>query len=224
MPFADELYKAAAPIWEAQLKHPFVQGLGDGTLPVDAFQRWLRQDYVFLAEYARLLAWGAAKSDTLEAMRWFASTLQLTLNTEMALHRQYAARFGIDAAELEGERRWPTTQAYTDFLVRSAAEGDLADVLAVLLPCFWGYSYIGQRLARARKRGGGAASTYDEWIDLYSSDEFAEPAERLKEELDRLTQGAGAQKKARLSELFQVSSRYEWQFWEMCWKGEEWTS
>ena len=45
MAFADELYKAAAPIWEAQLKHPFVRGLGDGTLPPEAFRRWLRQDY-----------------------------------------------------------------------------------------------------------------------------------------------------------------------------------
>ena len=63
MAFADELYKAAAPIWEAQLKHPFVRGLGDGTLPAEAFQRWLRQDYVFLADYARLLAWSAAKAD-----------------------------------------------------------------------------------------------------------------------------------------------------------------
>jgi thiaminase (transcriptional activator TenA) len=223
VPFADELYKAAAPIWEAQLKHPFVQGLGDGTLPVEAFQRWLRQDYVFLVEYSRLLAWGAAKADNADTMRWFASMLRSTLQTEMALHKQYAARFGIDAAELENETRWPTNQAYTDFLVRSAAEGDLADVLAVLLPCAWGYAYIGQRLARARKRAG-EASAYDEWIDQYSSPEFVEAAEWLKHELNRLTQGAGAEKKKRLTDLFQVSSRYEWLFWEMCWTGEEWPS
>lgn len=221
MAFADDLYKAAAPIWEAQLKHPFVRGLGDGSLPLPAFQRWLRQDYVFLVEYARLLAWGAAKADGAESMRWFSSMLHLTLHTEMDLHKQYAARFGIDAAELEHEARWPTNQAYTDFLVRSAAEGDLAEVLAVLLPCAWGYVYIGQRLARARKRSGGT-SLYDDWIDQYSSTEFAEAAERLKHELNRLTQGAGTEKRRRLSQLFQLSSRYEWLFWEMCWTGEEW--
>jgi thiaminase len=27
----------------------------------------------------------------------------------------------------------------------------------------------------------------------------------------------------RLIELFVISSRYEWQFWEMCWNGEEWS-
>ncbi|HET8648115.1 MAG TPA: thiaminase II [Vicinamibacteria bacterium] len=221
MAFADELYKAAAPIWEAQLKHPFVQGLGDGSLPGEAFARWLRQDYLFLTDYARLLAWAAAKADTLDSMGWFASMLHLTLHTEMALHKQYAARYGLDARELEGEARWPTTQAYTDFLVRTAAEGDLADAVAVLMPCWWGYVYIAQRLARARRRGGSEGE-YDEWIDQYSSAEFVKSAEWLKQELNRLTQGSGSDKKKRLTELFLLSSRYEFLFWEMCWQGEEW--
>jgi thiaminase (transcriptional activator TenA) len=221
MAFADELYKAAAPIWEAQLKHPFVQGLGDGTLPREPFQRWLRQDYVFLVDYARLLAWAAAKADTLDSMRWFTSLLHLTLNTELSLHKQYAARYGLDAEELNEETRWPTTQAYTDFLVRTAAEGDLADAVAALMPCLWGYVYIAQRLARARRRTGSEGE-YDQWIEQYSSAEFVKAAEWLRQELNRLTHGAGNEKKKRLTDLFLLSSRYEFLFWEMCWQGEEW--
>lgn len=221
MAFADELYKAAAPIWEAQLKHPFVQGIGDGTLPREAFQRWLRQDYVFLVDYARLLAWAAARSDALESMRWFASMLRLVLDTEMALHRQYAARYGVDAEQLESEPPWPTTRAYTDFLVRTAAEGDLADAVAALLPCSWGYVYVAQRLARMRRRAGGEGE-YDTWVEQYSAPEFVNAAEWLKQELNRLTLGLGNEKKKRLTELFLLSSRYEFLFWEMCWNGEEW--
>jgi len=221
MAFADELYKAAAPIWEAQLKHPFVRGLGDGTLPAETFQRWLRQDYAFLVDYARLLAWSAAKADVQDSMRWFAALLHRTLGTEMALHRQYAARYGLDAAKLESETRWPTTQAYTDFLVRTAAEGDLADAVAVLMPCCWGYVYIAQRLARGR-RDGGEPHEYDEWVAQYSSADFVQAAEWLKQELNRLTHGIGNDKKKRLTELFLLSSRYEFLFWDMCWNGEEW--
>lgn len=220
MAFADELYKAAAPIWEAQLKHPFVQGLGDGTLPREAFQRWLRQDYVFLLDYSRLIAWAAAKADTLESMRWFASMLHLVLNTEMALHRQYAARYGLDGDDLEAEVRWPTTHAYTDFLVRTAAEGDLADAVAVLLPCSWGYVHIAQRLARSHRRA--AKTEYSDWVEQYSSPEFVKGAEWLRQELNRLTQGMGSEKKKRIADLFLLSSRYEFLFWEMCWQGEEW--
>ncbi|MDQ3982360.1 MAG: thiaminase II, partial [Actinomycetota bacterium] len=147
----DALYAAARPIWEAQLGHPFVRGLGDGTLDEERFKRWVRQDYRYLVEFARVFAWAAAKADRLESMSWYASALDLTLNTEMELHRRYAERFGIGRDELEHEPMWPTTRAYTDFLVRTAADGDMIELLAALLPCVWGYVYIGERLAAGER-------------------------------------------------------------------------
>ena len=54
--FAAELRRAADPIWRAQHEHPFVRGVGDGTLPADRFARYVRQDYLFLVDYARLVA------------------------------------------------------------------------------------------------------------------------------------------------------------------------
>ena len=56
--FTERLRQKAAGIWEAQHQHPFVRGIGDGTLDLERFKFWLRQDYVFLIEYARLLALG----------------------------------------------------------------------------------------------------------------------------------------------------------------------
>ena len=99
----DALYRAAKPVWDAQLEHPFVRGLGDGSLEVDRFTRWVRQDYLYLKEFARVFAWAAAKARHLDSMSWYARILDLTLNTEMSLHRAYAARFGISVAELERE-------------------------------------------------------------------------------------------------------------------------
>jgi thiaminase/transcriptional activator TenA len=219
MTLTDDFYTAAKPTWDAQLEHPFVAGLGDGSLDVERFKRWVLQDYLYLKEFARIFAWAVAKADRLESMSWYATVLNLTLNTEMALHRSYAERFGISSEELEATPMWPTTRAYTDFLVRTAADGDMADLLAALLPCAWGYVYIGQRLARGK---APEDERYADWIQQYASDEFAQAAEWLKAELDRVAQGAGDEKRARLTELFVVSSRYEWQFWEMCWHGEEW--
>jgi thiaminase/transcriptional activator TenA len=215
----DDLYAAAKPTWDAQLEHPFVTGLGDGSLDVERFRHWVLQDYLYLKEFARIFAWAVAKADRLESMSWYATVLNLTLNTEMALHRSYAERFGISSEELEATPMWPTTRAYTDFLVRTAADGDMADLLAALLPCAWGYVYIGQRLARGK---APEDERYADWIQQYASDEFAQAAEWLQAELDRVAEGAGDEKRARLTELFVVSSRYEWQFWEMCWHGEEW--
>ena len=219
MAFTDELYEAARDVWDAQAAHPFVRGISDGTLDPAVFERWVRQDYLYLTEFSRVFAWAAARSDRLESMGWDAAALHLTLNTEMELHREYAARFGIGVADLEQETMWPTTRAYTDFLVRTAADGDLADLVAALLPCAWGYVHIAQEMGAGARP---ADQRYADWIEQYSSEEFRLAAEWLRSEMDRLAEGASAAKRERLTHLFVLSSRYEWQFWEMCWNGEAW--
>ncbi len=93
--FTDRLRRLADPIWEAQFHHPFVQGIGAGTLPLEPFAHWVRQDYLYLIEYARLFAIGAARAPDLESMGRHAELAQATLHTEMELHRSYAAEFGI---------------------------------------------------------------------------------------------------------------------------------
>lgn len=215
----DDLYAAALPLWEAQLDHPFVKGIGDGSLDEAKFRRWVLQDYGYLREFARVFAWAVAKADTLNAMGWYAKVLDLTLNHEMALHRSYAARFGLSTEDLEGEPMWPTTRAYTDFLVRTAADGDMAELLAALLPCAWGYVVIGKALAA---QPTPADDRYADWIAMYASEEFEGAGTWLRGELDRVAAGATGPRLDRLREIFVLSSRYELRFWDMCWHGESW--
>ncbi len=217
--FTDRLHQKASGIWEAQHLHPFVRGIGGGTLDVEKFRYWLRQDYLFLIEYARLLSLAAARSPDLETMTRFAGLLQETLATEMGLHRAYAAEFGIDRRELEQESPALATRAYTDFLLRTASLGDFAELVAALLPCMWGFSEIGQRLAAQARPGN---TPYEKWIAMYSSREFAELAEWCRELLDRLAAGLPERDLQRLETAFLTSSRCEWQFWEMAWRLERW--
>src|SRR5687768_15334308 len=137
--FSDHLHALAEPIWQAQHEHPFVRGIGDGSLDLEQFKHWVRQDYLFLIEYCRLFGLAAARAPDLETLGRFADLLQSTARTEMDLHRAYAAEFGISADELERELMGPTTRAYTDFLLRVAATGDFAELAAALLPCMWGF-------------------------------------------------------------------------------------
>jgi thiaminase/transcriptional activator TenA len=203
MTITDQLFDAAKPVWDAQLEHPFVTGIVDGTLSINRFKRWVKQDYVYLIEFSRLFAWAAAKADRLESMSWYAKILDLTLNTEMALHRSYAKQYAISGKEL----------------IRTAADGDMADLVAALLPCAWGYVYVAQGMAA---RNPSAENPYADWISQYASEEFAAVAEWLKTEMNRLAEACSEQKRQRLIDIFVLSSRYEWQFWEMCWGGEEW--
>lgn len=216
---SQRLRRHAAPVWEAQHQHPFVRGIGDGTLDLDRFRYWVRQDYLFLIEYARLLALGAARAPDLETMRRFVDLAQGILHTEMNLHRSYAAEFGIGQAELERETRSPTTQGYTDFLVRVAATGDFAEVLAALLPCMWGFAEIGQRLAGGSRP---ADARYTAWIDMYASEEMESLAAWCRDTLDEIADGLPEASLERLDEVFLTSSRYELAFWEMAWRQERW--
>jgi len=152
-------------------------------------------------------------------MTRLAGLLNETLETEMSLHRAYAAEFGISRAQLEREQPAPTTRAYTDFLLRVAATGDFTELAAALLPCMWSFSEIGQRLATQPAPGD---KRYAQWIAMYSSKEFAELAAWCRELLDRLAAGLPECELKKLEEAFLTSSRYEWQFWEMAWKMESW--
>lgn len=219
MRITEEQFEAARDVWEAQLEHPFVRGIADGTLEERRFRHWVLQDYLYLKEFARVFAWAAAKADRLRSMGWYAKVLDLTLNTEMELHRAYADRFDVSVVELEAADMWPTTRAYTDFLVRTAADGDMARLLSALLPCAWGYAWIAERMATGAPPED---ERYAEWIEQYTSEEFREAAAWLRSETDRVAGGRTGPERERLVDTFVLSSRYEWSFWEMCWEGESW--
>lgn len=214
-----ELRAAADSIWAAQHAHPFVRGIGDGTLAIDRFAYFIRQDYIFLIDYARLLSLGAARAPDLTTMRRMAELAQATLVEEMDLHRSYAEEFGISAADLENETAGPTTRGYTDFLVRTAAHGDFAELAAALLPCMWGYSEIGQELG---KRGRPAEPRYATWIDMYASADFAELASWCRELVDRIGESAADATRTAMTRAFVTSSRYELAFWQAAWEQEDW--
>ncbi len=217
--FTDELRHAAAPIWEADLKHPFVRGIADGTLPTEKFTFYLIQDYLFLLEYSRVFAHGVIKASDEATMAMFARLLDETLNTEMDLHRGYCAKFGLSVAEMETASVAPTTHAYTRHILNVAEAGTLADLVAGVLPCQWGYAEIGTTLA---EQGGSPEPLYQEWIDMYASPEFLSLGKSLRRLLNNLTVECSRSEKARIKNCFLMSSRYEYLFWEMAYTEEEW--
>lgn len=217
--FTDELRQYAAPIWEADLKHPFVRGMADGTLPREKFKFYLIQDYLFLLDYSRVFAYGVVKAPDEKTMALFAKLLDETLNTEMDLHRGYCDKFGITPDEMESAPIAPTTHAYTRHILNVAQTGTLADVIAGVLPCQWGYAEIGTTLA---EQGGSPEPLYQEWIDMYASPEFHALGEWLRNLLNDITTDSSPMDKERISNNFLLSSRYEYLFWEMAWTQQEW--
>ena len=67
----------------------------------------MKQDYVYLIDYAKLFSIGVTKATDLDTMGKFAQVLHETLHFEMDLHRQFAAEFGITNEELEATKPTP---------------------------------------------------------------------------------------------------------------------
>lgn len=216
---SDQLRSDAAEIWDAQRDHPFVRGIGDGTLDKDKFRFWIRQDYLFLIEYSRLLALAAARAPDLDTMGRFAGLLHETLHEEMDLHRSYCADLGIPEADLESARMAPTTMGYTDFMLRTATIGDFAELLAALLPCMWGFNEIGLYL---HAEGVPDDEHYARWIDMYASAEFTALVHWLRVLTDHIGADLPEAARARVVDVFATSSRYELAFWDMAWRHEDW--
>src|SRR5258706_10188241 len=133
--FTHAIRAKAQPIWDRELKHPFVRGLGDGTLPIDRFRFYLAQDYVFLTEYCRVFALAAAKAPDLQTIGVFTRLLDETLNTEMQLHRNYCQRLGIAETDLEATAPAPITHAYPGHLLTVAYTGPFGALVAARSRC-----------------------------------------------------------------------------------------
>ncbi len=219
MSFARELQERHRALHAATLAHPFVRGIGDGTLPVERFRFYVEQDYVFLIEYGRVLALAVAKGRELDGMARFAELLHATLNVEMALHRGYAGKFGIAAGDLARVAAAPTTYAYTRHLLATAYAGAAAEIAAALLPCQWGYGQIGRALAAAPPAD---QPLYAEWIAMYAGEDYHALVAGLVEGFDALAAVESAAARERLDQIYLLSSRYEWAFWEMAWRMERW--
>jgi thiaminase/transcriptional activator TenA len=217
--FTDSIAETADAVWTATVEHPMLRELGAGTLDEEPFRYWVRQDYYYLQEYARVFALGATKAPDIERMGRFATLLDGTLNSEMEFHRSYASAFGLTPAELEATKPSPTTRAYTDFLVRTAALGAFGDVVAALLPCMWGFNETAERLAA---RGRPDDDRYARWINMYTGEEFTELTGWCLDLMDEVAADATGSDRERYRELFLTSARYEYRFWDAAWRQERW--
>ena len=217
--FYDTLRKDSDGIWQAIFSHPFVEGIGDGSLSRERYEFFLKQDYVYLIDFSRVFALAAAKAQHLENMSLFATLLEVTLNTEMALHRKTCSEFGITENELEKTEPAMITTAYTNLLVRTCYEGAMMDILAVLLPCAVGYAEIGQKL---KLQGLPDNPFYKDWIYTYTSDEYLKFVDWLTAQVNVVTEGATTGVKENLKWLYVSSARFEYLFFDMCWNMEMW--
>ena len=210
------LRQAADPVWEQCLHHPFVTGIGDGTLDVEKFRHFMLQDYLYLFDYARVFALGVVKARDPELMRTFSQNVDAILNGEMNIHRAYMQRLGITEEQVLAVKPALDNLSYTNYMLSVAHTGGPMEIVASILACSWSYAEIGQTLAQIP--GAADHPFYGEWIQGYASEDYTATNQALIELMDELVAGATEDQIAHLTDIFVNCSRYELGFWDMAWE------
>ncbi len=201
--------------WQRYVDHPFVAGIADGTLPEPAFRFYLEQDYLFLIHFARAYALAAYKAETLADIRDAAAGLSAIIDTEMDLHVEFCASWGLTEAQMAAVPEAPETMAYTRYVLEKGVQGDLLDLHVALAPCMLGYGEIGHALAH-NPDTKIAGNPYVPWIEMYASADYQDVATAERATLDRLMKERGGPgRMASLTKTFAEATRLEAAFWDM---------
>src|SRR3954452_17848696 len=123
--FFDELCAQCADVHAGSLNHPVVQGIGAGTLPLAAFRAYLEQDYLFLLQYARVLAQAVVAAPDRATMTRLAELLHSTLAVEVDALRVLYARCDGAPERLDAATATDICRGYTAHLLATAAHGNL---------------------------------------------------------------------------------------------------
>ena len=194
MAFTSELWRSIEPIYAAILRHPFLRGLTDGSLPRESFKFYAVQDALYLREFARALSLAGARATEDDWIIMFNEHAAGALKVERALHEGFFRDFGLTPADVAATPLAPTNLAYTSYLLAVAYGAPFHEAMAALLPCYWIY-----------------------W-------EVAAVVRAVLAATDRVAERLTPSERDAMRGHFLATSRYEWMFWDMGLRREAWPS
>ena len=212
--FSDHLWQAASPISASISKHPFLLELQDGTLPVEKFRFYIKQDYLYLGAFGRAAAAALAMAPDDETARKL--LLRVSTPVERPLHKDLFDQLGITSDEISRIAPAPTNLAYMNHIEVSMDLGGLASGVAALLPCPRIYHEVGKILQVPPH------PIYRAWQSTYADGILEKSTAAWSELVDQLAERSGPDTRAAMSRAYLTSARYEFMFWSMAYNLEEW--
>lgn len=219
----DILWKEAEPIIKVTERHPFLTAMVYGTLPESNFIYYVLQDALYLKSFAECLRRLSEKAEAThqdaERLKEFALGAE---EAEMSLHNSFFKKWQIDSS-LATEM--PNTLLYTSYILRIVSTRDYAEGLAALLPCFWVYMHVGKCMLRLRNELGDTVKRYpqfDEWIDMYSGDEFENHVNDYIKMVDSVATGVNEDKFSLMKQHFLLACKLEHMFWDQAMSLMQW--
>ncbi|WVQ79760.1 phosphomethylpyrimidine kinase [Cryptococcus sp. DSM 104549] len=217
-PFLTHLIQSNLPLWKSYVRHPFVVQLGNGTLPRECFEHYIKQDYLYLKHYARAHALGAYKADNFEDIEAF-SQITMHIAKESSMHVAYCEQFGITLEQLQSTPESPNCAAYARYVVDIGTQGDILELYMGVFSCLVGYGEVGLWLKGQVEKGNAKVegNLYGKWMSDYSGEDFLGAVNRGIANLEKRValDPPSPERLAKLTKIFHECVRLESGFWDM---------
>lgn len=217
MTITEEFLEASREIWDQFYQHPFVKGIEDGTLEKKKFIHYLIQDTLYLIDYGKAFAVGAAKAPDLKTMQFLAEYADNMVNSDSDVNKRYLKRFGIPLEEVYRTELSLDNLSYVSYMLRIAYEGGAAEVLAAVMPCAVSYEDIAKRMI-AENPACADDPVYGDFITNYAREAFHDNIQKMIEFVNELSKDYTKEQRKRLVDIFVNCSRYEMKFWDLSWE------
>lgn len=205
-------WQAALPVYNKILELPFIKELCAGTLDRETFNRYLRQDALYIENYSRVLANIASRLPKMDQVASFLDFAKDGVAVEEEMHRSYLAD-----TDMNRVTKSPACLLYCSLLsAQTTAPVEVA--AAAILPCFWVYHEVGRHI----KANSAEGNPYQKWIDTYDNPWFDKSNDRAIEICDQLAENASAETREAMTRIYVAATRMEWMFWESAYSGEDW--
>jgi thiaminase (transcriptional activator TenA) len=216
--FSDHLFQRIEHIYRCIVGHPFLKGLTDGSLAEEAFRFYAIQDALYLREFSRGLSLLAAKAPLDDTSIMFNDHAKNAIVVERALHGSFFEAWDLSSQDIYGTPMAPNNVLYTSYLLRVAYERPFYEGLGAFLPCYWIYWEVGKAL----ESQGSPVPVYQQWINTYAGDAFADVVRQVLALIDRVADTLTQTQQERTAEHFVMTSRFEYMFWDMGYRQQAW--
>ncbi len=218
MKLTESLWVLIEDIYDKILKHPFIQGLIDGSLDEEAFRFYVIQDALYLRDYARGLALLGTKAPDDQWLQMFLEHARDVIVVERALHDSFFEYWHLKAEDVHSTPMAPTNLLYTSYLLRIAYERPFPEILGCFLPCYWIYWKVGKEL----EKSGSPRELFWRWIETYSSEQYGSIVQQVLDVMDQVAPGVGEADLKLIRNHFVMTSKLEYLFWDMGYQKQAW--
>lgn len=217
--------------WRRYTEHDFVAQVARNQLPFNDFLYFLKQDFYYLVNYAKIHGLAAAASPNCEEIEAQAKIIN-NIMTEIEKHKLKLLNvydIDYDSADLDVELQpGPACIAYCDYLLAVGRREDFLGIKVALAPCLHGYAeagVFGEKIRAAHDGSLGVLSsreqsnTYTSWLEDYVAGWYREAHEEGIRTLDSIfaTVQVLEQRMEELCTLFDDVTKLEIAFWdEVC--------